>query len=218
VSSRQVRARLLRRFEKAELGVPRDHELRLLEEYLQLLARWNSAINLTALSVDPPSDDALDRLIVEPIAAVPHLFGEVRDWIDVGSGGGSPAVPMKIASPVTRLLMVESRARKAAFLRELIRVLELPNATVENERLETLTGGSLPTADLLTVRGVRMDSMLATSARKLLKQQGRLAIFCPEAPQAPLIGFTHVETVPLLQGQRSHVAIYQPAFHVEQSR
>src|SRR5206468_1311667 len=107
-------------------GVPVGEDLAdQLAAYLALLSRWNKKINLTALDVATPSDDAVDRLIVEPLAAARLLVPEDRTCIDVGSGGGSPAIPLKIAVPRLQMLMVESRARKAAFLNEAVRQLEL---------------------------------------------------------------------------------------------
>ena len=71
-----------------------------LDAYYRLLARWNRTINLTALSLDPLADEALDRLFIEPLAAAPYIR-EALDvtplsvWFDLGSGGGSPAIPLK---------------------------------------------------------------------------------------------------------------------------
>src|SRR5262245_46544264 len=104
--------------------------------YLELLERWNRRINLTALPLDPPTDAAIDRLIVEPVAAARHLGTGDRTVVDLGSGGGSPALPFKIAARQVRLVMVESRARKVAFLREAARHLELADVTVEATRFE----------------------------------------------------------------------------------
>src|SRR6516165_8409736 len=82
------------------------------ETYYRLLARWNTSINLTALRLDPVTDEALDRLLVEPLAAVRTFSTDAPVWFDVGSGGGSPAIPMKLAKPAAKLTMIESRERK----------------------------------------------------------------------------------------------------------
>ena len=68
-----------------------------LEGYLELLAHWNAKINLTALQVQPPTDDALDKLLVEPLVAAPFFPTTAEAWIDLGSGGGSPALPLRLA-------------------------------------------------------------------------------------------------------------------------
>src|SRR4051794_36476728 len=105
-----------------------------LEAYFALLAHWSTRINLTSLSLDPPTAQTVDRLVIEPIAAARLIPANISVWFDLGSGGGSPAIPMQLAHPAKRLIMVESRDRKAAFLREAIRVLPVPRSEVEVSR------------------------------------------------------------------------------------
>ncbi len=120
--------------------------------YLELLALWNSKINLTALD-DP--DAAIDRLILEPLLAARHV-PEGASVIDIGSGGGSPAIPLKLAAPRIKLWMVESKTRKSAFLREAIRQLDLRESFVETKRYEELlTEPTLhESMDVVTIRAV----------------------------------------------------------------
>src|SRR3954467_11057735 len=100
-----------------------------LEGYYRLLTHWNAKINLTALPLDPPTDETFDRLLVEPLGAAKQIPTHTPAiWFDLGSGGGSPAIPLKIARPSLRLTMIESKERKGAFLREAIRTLELSDA------------------------------------------------------------------------------------------
>ena len=82
--------------------------------YLELLWKWNRKINLTAI-LEP--EMAIDRLLLEPLAAAAHLPAGGM-LADLGSGGGSPAIPLALALSPSKLLMVESRSRKASFLRE----------------------------------------------------------------------------------------------------
>jgi 16S rRNA G527 N7-methylase RsmG len=83
--------------------------------------------------------------------------------------------------------MVESRSRKAAFLREVVRELTLGDAAVENVRFEVLT--SRPrheaTAELVTVRAVRIDEQLVQACRQLLKPGGELIPFGYRGELAP---------------------------------
>ena len=134
-----------------------------LEAYFRLLARWNDRINLTALRLDPPTDQAIDRLIIEPLVVTP-LIAEARLWFDLGSGGGSPAIPLKLASPAAQLTMVESKARKTAFLKDAIRVLGISGASVETGRIEALAS-SHPLAGSVDV------------VTRLLKPRGRAVLF-----------------------------------------
>ena len=150
-----------------------------LEAYCRLLAHWNDRINLTALPLDPMTDQAIDRLLIEPLAAARYLSIEAPVWFDLGSGGGSPAIPMKLARPAGLLTMVESKERKAAFLREAVRVLHMDNTSVEAQRIEALAAdnGLAGTVDLITVRAVRLDPILFGAIRALLRFRGQVLFF-----------------------------------------
>lgn len=150
-----------------------------LHAYIELLARWNRRINLTALAVDPPTDEAIDRLLVEPLVAAGRIRPDDRLVVDVGSGGGSPAIPLKLAAGHLRMVMVESRTRKSAFLREAVRELELPYVEVANCRLEELAARAelRGAVDLVTMRGVGPSDGLWAEIRALLAPAGRVFWF-----------------------------------------
>lgn len=145
-----------------------------LGKYVALLFQWNERMNLTALD----SGRGLGRLVIEPLLAAGHVPPGAAAMLDVGSGGGSPAIPMKIARPEPRLRMVESRARKAAFLRHAVRELALSGVEVENCRYEALAErpGMRDAHDVITVRGVRVDDAV-DGLRGLLKPEGRVLMF-----------------------------------------
>lgn len=170
--------------------------------YLLLLARWNRAINLTGFDLEGFSEAALNRLIVEPLLALAVVPPGRREWLDVGSGGGSPAIPMKIGRPELLLTMVESRARKAAFLREAVREMDLA-ASVVAKPVEALPAlGCRGRFEMVTIRGVRVDRALARVVHELLQPQGRLVGFgVSESPERDLF-------VRLNQGPRG-VAIFE---------
>lgn len=195
-------SRLRARSEAVGVLVPPALEQRL-AAYFDLLFRWNTKINLTSLT---DTDAAIDRLLLEPVAAAAVLPSHLS-LLDVGSGGGSPAIPMALALDARRLVMVESKARKAAFLREAARVIELP-AVVEAERFEVLSEhetykGSM---DVVSIRAVRMDPAAILTARSFLVPDGVVALFSSSdtLPQEfsetslrtyrafPLFGTTHL--------------------------
>lgn len=152
-----------------------------LEAYLLLLARWNQTINLTALGLEGFPDPTLDRLLGEPLVAARSVLDATSVWFDLGSGGGTPAIPLKIAKPSLVLTMVESRSRKAAFLGEAVRALRLEDARVLPVRFEGLDQATFGTADLVTVRAVRVDGELLRACAALLKSGGRLQLFTAAA-------------------------------------
>jgi 16S rRNA (guanine527-N7)-methyltransferase len=229
VNSLEFRDRLARRARRAKAPLTLAM-LEPLEAYFRVLALWNTKINLTALPLDAPTDETFDRLLVEPLAAAPHL---VRDqsavrprsdpifWLDFGSGGGSPAIPLLIAQPTLKLTMIESKTRKAAFLREAIRVVGLSGGSVVNERFEDLTETAVyaNAADFVTVRALKVDGALFEAAGQLLKDTGRLLLFRPghdPSPNPP--GFVRVSTVQLMDVPPAFLCKYKRVFHVEQRR
>jgi 16S rRNA (guanine527-N7)-methyltransferase len=148
-----------------------------LAAYVELLGRWNRRMNLTSVAED---DHGLDRLVVEPVVAARQLPAGVRWLVDIGSGGGSPAVPLKLALPSVGLRMVEARQRKAAFLREVVRQLALEDVVVEACRYQELVGRRdvQGTVDVVTVRAVRVDAQALDSLQLLLKPGGSVFLFC----------------------------------------
>jgi len=148
------------------------------EAYYRLLGQWNRKINLTALPLQDFPPRTIDRLLIEPLIAAKFVEDSTLSWFDLGSGGGSPAIPLKVVRPEIRLTMVESRTRKAAFLREAARTLGLADTTVLEVRVEELgEAGYGGTVDLVTVRAVRTDELLLRSASSLLRSGGRLVLF-----------------------------------------
>jgi 16S rRNA (guanine527-N7)-methyltransferase len=210
VAERDTRSRLLRRAAKANLFIP-DSQADQLAAFLELLFRWNRKINLTALT---SVDEGIDRLLLEPWMASRYLPPGTGALIDVGSGGGSPAIPMAIALPDYRLTMVEVKARKAAFLREAVRALGLPAATVEAARFEELlpreSHRGIYTA--LTARAVRLDRLTLSELSGFLAKEGLVLVFrgrsgSDVAPDAPPLVF--VATHPLVAQLGSRITIYR---------
>jgi len=193
--------------------VPGD-ALEKLERYYRLLERWNDKINLTGLRLHEPADSTFDRLLVEPIAAARFIPEDPLTWFDLGSGGGSPAIPLKITRPLARLTMVEAKAKKAAFHREATHALELPDTTVANVRFEDLRDTDRPEparhVDVVTVRAVRIDESLLDTVTSLLQPGGRFLLFAgPASTHLPLSNrLSPGETVKLTTGQSSYVTVF----------
>lgn len=189
-----------------------------LETYYRLLERWNARLNLTSLPLRSPTGETFDRLLVEPIVASSFVADLAQAWFDLGSGGGSPALPLKILRPKARLVMVESKARKAAFLREAARALGLPDVRVENARFEDVAAKAPTAADLVTARAVRADRVLFDSARALLRVNGQMLWFRSNQPVSVPPGFRLLKTVPLTASCiAAELGVLELVFHVEQA-
>ena len=165
------------------VGLPIDADLvERLEQYWTLLARWNARVGLTGLPLRDLPDRSLDRLLIEPLVAATFVDAGPLNWFDFGSGGGSPAIPLKIASPRAQLTLVESKVKKAAFLREALRHLQFSDAAVFCGRVEELPDRqSSSIVDLVTVRAVRIDSGLLKVASLLLGPSGKLLLLASSA-------------------------------------
>jgi 16S rRNA (guanine527-N7)-methyltransferase len=147
-----------------------------LERFAALLRKWNAVQNLV-------SRETVDQLWPRHIDDSLQLMKFVRDTdrtvIDLGSGGGFPAIPMAIASRGTerRFTLIEPIAKKAAFLRTVARELDLP-VTVLAQRAEEVD--SRETADVVTSRALAALPQLlglcapfAAAAGRLLLPKGR---------------------------------------------
>lgn len=97
------------------LGDAGDDVRRALVDHLRLLLEWNRAINLTAVR-DPVL--AVRRHILDSLTAIPVLRHHGADaFVDIGSGGGYPGLPLAAVLPARRALLVDSVEKKARFLR-----------------------------------------------------------------------------------------------------
>ena len=147
-----------------------------LRAYLALLARWNSTVNLTS-SVD--TDSSLKRLIIEPLIAAKVIPGGELSLLDIGSGNGSPAIPIKLFRPNLHLTMVESKTRKSAFLREALRTLDLKDSKVETVRWEDLLlrKDLLESMAFVSVRAIGVDRASLNRLQSFLQYEGKMLLF-----------------------------------------
>ena len=206
-----LRDRILRSARRARLELP-DGLVDRLQIYVELLSRWNQKMNLTALD---ERESGLERLLIEPLAAARHLPAGDGRLVDIGSGGGSPAIPMRLAAPGWSLLMVESKTRKSAFLREACRQLELANATVETGRYESFFARpELHEAhDVLSVRAVRVDAGALQGLQAFVKPEGQIFLFrssgVPEVPKNLQPPLAWRVTHPLVSTSHSRLVVLE---------
>ncbi len=98
------------------------------------LLRWNQRINLTAIT-DPM--EILEKHLLDSLSLVPHIPSNAR-VLDVGSGGGFPGLPLKIARPDLRIVSVDSVGKKIRFQQHMVRTLGLVDFSPKSERIENL--------------------------------------------------------------------------------
>jgi 16S rRNA (guanine527-N7)-methyltransferase len=212
VSSREFQARLHRRARRA--GVTLSPVLAAkLEVYFKLLSAWNEKMNLTGLDLSEQGPAAIDRLLVEPLVAAKHVTQPVTKMIDIGSGGGSPAIPLALALSSPRVLLVEAKTRKSVFLREALRALEMTEAEVATSRFEELLARPpLHEAhELLTLRAVRVEGAVLMNLQAFVKPAGEMFLFRAASgagsPGALMPPLSWKATFPLLESQGSRLVV-----------
>ncbi|MBD9398610.1 16S rRNA (guanine(527)-N(7))-methyltransferase RsmG [Pseudomonas sp. PDM11] len=120
-----------------ELGVDlTEQQQTQLLGYLALLIKWNKAYNLTAVR-DP--DEMVSRHLLDSLSVVPFVAEAGDNWLDVGSGGGMPGIPLAILFPERRFTLLDSNGKKTRFLTQVKLELKLGNLEVIHSRVEAFT-------------------------------------------------------------------------------
>ncbi|HKM36778.1 MAG TPA: 16S rRNA (guanine(527)-N(7))-methyltransferase RsmG [Thiopseudomonas sp.] len=105
-------------------------------QYLGLLIKWNKAYNLTAVR-DP--DEMVSRHLLDSLSVVQYVEPYGDNWLDVGSGGGMPGVPLAILFPERQFTLLDSNGKKTRFLTQVKLELKLDNLKVIHSRVEAYT-------------------------------------------------------------------------------
>jgi 16S rRNA (guanine527-N7)-methyltransferase len=157
VSHREVLESELRRF---RLDLPTQQK-RLLAAYCDELARWNKKMNLTGLS----GEEMVRRLVVEPVWTSRQLDPS-GVLADVGSGNGSPAIPIHIVSQLERTHLIEARAKRAVFLRHVTFLLKLEGVSVHQVRFKEASAAIGP-VEWVTLQGVALTPEILRDIRRI---------------------------------------------------
>jgi 16S rRNA (guanine527-N7)-methyltransferase len=173
--------------------------------YLELLLRWNRLLNLTAVR-EP--EQIIRRHLVECTFAAQHLPRNIASLLDYGSGAGLPGIPIAISRPEIRVTMAEAQGKKAAFLREALRVLSL-NGEVYDGRVETMP--EEPRFDAVSMRAVEKMELAIPIAVQRVKRYLILLTTGRSAPAYRELGpeLEWLEPIPLPDTEQMILAIGQ---------
>jgi 16S rRNA (guanine527-N7)-methyltransferase len=142
--------------------------------YLAELKKWSQKINLTAIK------DERDVVIKHVLDSLSYLHGFTAvpglRLLDMGSGAGFPALPIKITCPEISITMVDSAKKKASFLRHIVRTLKLTEITVIDTRTEELSLQLLATFDIVTARAFADMKSAIAEGMPLLKPGGLMVL------------------------------------------
>ncbi|HIT96629.1 MAG TPA: 16S rRNA (guanine(527)-N(7))-methyltransferase RsmG [Candidatus Aphodousia faecavium] len=146
-----------------------NEQIQMIDAYSALLYKWNKTYNLTSIT---NNDDVLTHHILDSLAAVPifkrYVF-EGAKVLDVGSGGGLPAIPLAIACPDVSVSLVETVGKKTAFLTQVALSLKLKNVKVFNSRVENLKNLSF---DVISSRAFSSLENFINLSSHLIKPEG----------------------------------------------
>ena len=169
--------------------------------YLDLLNKWNQVHNLTAVR---DVEEQVSRHVLDCLAVLPYIE-DAATLADIGSGAGLPALLLAIMQPEMAVTALESNGKKAAFIREAVRVLALANVQVVAQRVEdwqappqaVIISRALAAAD----RFIALTAHLGDANSRWLLMKGR------EAETLTVPGFAihavYPLAVPLLAGERT---------------
>lgn len=134
--------------------------------YLLLFEKWNKAYNLSAVR---DIEQMLPRHLLDSLSVVPYIDAE--NYIDVGTGGGLPGIPLAIMFPEKRFTLLDSNGKKSRFQFQAITELKLSNVTVHNGRVEEFQPDEL--FDGVISRAFASLKDMTDGCHHLLKANGR---------------------------------------------
>lgn len=201
----------------AEMGLSvSDEKIRSLELFAGELKKWNRKVNLTAICKDV--DIAVKHIIDSLVFAACVKDGE--HVLDIGSGAGVPALPLKIAHPGVRVVSVDAVGKKILFQRHVARMLALTDFEALHTRVENLHATHAGSFDVITSRAFSNLELFVVLAAPLLKSGGRIIAmkgphvaseFEQAGDELGRLGFEIASvdsySLPLNKGERSLVTI-----------
>jgi 16S rRNA (guanine527-N7)-methyltransferase len=154
-----------------------DQQIIQLEKYVSSLREWNQRYNLISRK---DSDAIWEHHIFPSLIPLSLIDLDESYWIlDIGSGGGLPAIPIKIVRTDLQVLLIDSVRKKTLFLQKIISDLELKNIAVKRERIEVLQTDPILTNkfNIITARAVTSIPLLVEWSKPFLKSDGFLLLW-----------------------------------------
>ena len=145
-----------------------------LVHYIQLIARWNKAFNLTAIR---DVEEMVSKHLLDSLAVQPYVEGDTV--LDVGSGAGLPGIPFAIASPDRHFTLIDSNGKKTRFLTQAKIDLKLDNVEVIHQRVEDyqpVIDGHRIYFDVITARAYAITDDILSSTAHLQNEATRILI------------------------------------------
>ncbi len=122
--------KLVKGCEQLGIFIDTDQQAKLLI-HIKLLAKWNKSVNLTAIC---SIDDMISHHILDSLAINKYIAG--NSFLDIGTGGGFPGLPLAIVNPELEVTLLDSRGKRIEFLRNAVSVIGLNNVSLSKSRIE----------------------------------------------------------------------------------
>jgi 16S rRNA (guanine527-N7)-methyltransferase len=137
------------------------------------LEKWNQHVNLTAIKGPAP---LAHRHFLDAVAIQPYIRGKSGRWMDMGTGGGFPGLPVKLLNPGIHMVLVDASRKKIHFLKHVIRMLKIDGIEAIHGRVDDLHHAPefVGRFDGILARGVADLDRLAGLAAPLLAPEGIL--------------------------------------------
>lgn len=175
-------------------------------EYINLLHKWNKAYNLTAIR-DP--NLILIRHIFDSLAITPFIVGP--NILDFGTGAGFPGLPLALALPSNKFVLLDSSNKKTTFLKHIALTLGVKNIDIRTQKIEVFN--FLPGFDTIVTRATTTLKSIFDKTRHLVIKNGQILVMKGKYPQEELKEIKEpVEVycikVPYLEEERHLVKIF----------
>ena len=145
-----------------------------LVHYIQLIARWNKAFNLTAIR---DVEEMVSKHLLDSLAVQPYVEG--NNILDVGSGAGLPGIPFAITSPDKHFVLLDCNGKKTRFLTQAKIDLKLDNVEVIHQRVEDyqpIVDGHRIYFDVITARAYASTADILNSTAHLQNGDTRILV------------------------------------------
>ena len=159
-------------FEKYNILLNKNQILQF-EKYYQFLVEENKKYNLTSITEE---DDVIFKHFLDSVLPE-KLIDKNAKCVDVGSGAGFPAIPLKIVRPDVEICMVDSLQKRVNFLNQTINLLKLENTTAFHARVEDFAIKNREKFDYALSRAVAQVPTLAEYLIPLVKVNGKVIMY-----------------------------------------
>lgn len=153
-----------------------NEQIRQIEAYANELKKWNENVNLISRK---DINNILENHILHSLTILKYV--DIFDnaiCLDIGSGSGLPGIPIKIAKPSIKLIMIDSIAKKTNITRQIVNKLALTNVNVINDRVENIAKNIIykKSIDFVIARAVASTDLILKWSLPLIKNKGKIVL------------------------------------------